>query len=321
MDTPDLPGIHSAATSTGGTPAPPSPRSSAPSPAPAESKGDARARRIAAAVVRSRTEYKPEHAYTERGWFLTTDHAGASKKDRQHVEYAATYRALVPSFLSPSPSPSSPSSSTPAPDPSVKEEAARALSDLLAVSKPPRELTTTAIRAAVLAGRIPEAAQLARDARPHWRANVGLAVEASAALAAAGDVAESTHPLLFTMAYALHHPVLVALGAQLRLLHAPEVDGLREAVDALAVSRAWAFTPLFGGERGVPRPVERGGELRAALGATPPEEIAGALGMEDAEERRLLVAALRRMEGALGRQMDEAEAIPGERVERGVREL
>jgi hypothetical protein len=73
MDTPiidPLPSFHSAATSTEGTPAPPSPRSSgAPSPAPdaGESKADARARRIAAAVVRSRTEYKPEHAYTERG--------------------------------------------------------------------------------------------------------------------------------------------------------------------------------------------------------------------------------------------------------------
>ncbi len=124
------------------------------------------------------------------------------------------------------------------------------------------------------------------------------------------------------MAYALHHPVLVMLAERLHALVTPALEALTAAMDALAASRAWAFGPLFGeGERGVPRPVERGGELRAALAATEPGDIAGALGMEDAEGRKLLQSALRRMEGALGRQVDEAEAIPGERVERGVREL
>ncbi|GMK56966.1 hypothetical protein CspeluHIS016_0308060 [Cutaneotrichosporon spelunceum] len=308
MDTPlDLPGIHSAATSTEGTPAPQSPRSAAPSPAPdvGESKADARARRIAAAVVRSRTEYKLEHGYTERGWFLGANQAGASKKDRQHVEYAATYRVTV--------------------FPEAKEEAARALADIRALppKQLPRELTTTAIRAAVLAGRTQDAASLARQARTHWRANVGLAVEASAALAAAGAVAESTHPLLVTMAYALHYPVLVMLAERLHALSGSALEALTAAVDSLTASRAWAFGPLFvrEGERGVPRPVERGGELRAALGAVEVGEIATALGLGDAEERKLLQAALQRMEGALGRQVDDAEGIPGERVERGVREL
>ncbi|BEI98164.1 hypothetical protein CcaverHIS631_0304630 [Cutaneotrichosporon cavernicola] len=274
MDNPlDLPGIHSAATSTEGTPAPPSPRFAPPSPAPdlGETKADARARRIATAVVRSRTEYKLEHGYTERGWFLSTDQAGPSKKDRQHVEYASTYRATVPQDA---------------------EDAARALADIRALppKQLPRELITTAIRAAILAHLPQDAASLAREARTHWRANVGLAVEASAALAGAGAVAEA----------------------------------LTTAVDALAASRAWAFGPLFlqeGEERGMPRPVEGGAGLRAALAAVEVEDIARALELEDTEERKLLQAAKRRMEGALGRQVDEVEAIPGERVERGVREL
>ncbi|BEJ13426.1 hypothetical protein CspHIS471_0306000 [Cutaneotrichosporon sp. HIS471] len=276
MDTPlDLPGIHSAATSTEGTPAPPSPRSAAPSPAPdlGESKADARARRIATAVIRSKTEYKLEHGYTERGWFLNTDQAGPSKKDRQHVEYASTYRATVPQNA---------------------EDAARALTDIRALppKQLPRELITTAIRAAILAHLPQDAASLAREARTHWRANVGLAVEASAALAGAGAVAG--------------------------------LEALTTAVDALAASRAWAFGPLFlqeGEERGMPRPVEGGGELRAALAAVEVGDIAEALELPDTEERKLLQAARRRMEGALGRQVDEVEAIPGERVERGVREL
>ncbi|BEI82594.1 hypothetical protein CcaverHIS002_0304620 [Cutaneotrichosporon cavernicola] len=276
MDNPlDLPGIHSAATSTDGTPAPPSPRFAPPSPAPdlGETKADARARRIATAVVRSRTEYKLEHGYTERGWFLSTDQAGPSKKDRQHVEYASTYRATVPQDA---------------------EDAARALADIRALppKQLPRELITTAIRAAILAHLPQDAASLAREARTHWRANVGLAVEASAALAGAGAVAG--------------------------------LEALTTAVDALAASRAWAFGPLFlqeGEERGMPRPVEGGAGLRAALAAVEVEDIARALELEDTEERKLLQAAKRRMEGALGRQVDEVEAIPGERVERGVREL
>ncbi|BEI90388.1 uncharacterized protein CcaverHIS019_0304580 [Cutaneotrichosporon cavernicola] len=276
MDNPlDLPGIHSAATSTEGTPAPPSPRFAPPSPAPdlGETKADARARRIATAVVRSRTEYKLEHGYTERGWFLSTDQAGPSKKDRQHVEYASTYRATVPQDA---------------------EDAARALADIRALppKQLPRELITTAIRAAILAHLPQDAASLAREARTHWRANVGLAVEASAALAGAGAVAG--------------------------------LEALTTAVDALAASRAWAFGPLFlqeGEERGMPRPVEGGAGLRAALAAVEVEDIARALELEDTEERKLLQAAKRRMEGALGRQVDEVEAIPGERVERGVREL
>ncbi|BEJ05941.1 hypothetical protein CcaverHIS641_0304630 [Cutaneotrichosporon cavernicola] len=308
MDNPlDLPGIHSAATSTEGTPAPPSPRFAPPSPAPdlGETKADARARRIATAVVRSRTEYKLEHGYTERGWFLSTDQAGPSKKDRQHVEYASTYRATVPQDA---------------------EDAARALADIRALppKQLPRELITTAIRAAILAHLPQDAASLAREARTHWRANVGLAVEASAALAGAGAVAESTHPLLFTMAYALHYPVLVMLADRLHTLSLPGLEALTTAVDALAASRAWAFGPLFlqeGEERGMPRPVEGGAGLRAALAAVEVEDIARALELEDTEERKLLQAAKRRMEGALGRQVDEVEAIPGERVERGVREL
>lgn len=35
--------------------------------AAAQVRSDARAARIAAAVERSKTEYQPEHAYTERG--------------------------------------------------------------------------------------------------------------------------------------------------------------------------------------------------------------------------------------------------------------
>lgn len=124
------------------------------------------------------------------------------------------------------------------------------------------------------------------------------------------------------MAYALHYPVLVMLAERLHALASPEIEALTAAVDALAASRAWAFGPLFeAGERPLPRPVEGGGELRAALAALEVDDIARALQLEDAEERKLLQSARRRMEGALGRQVDETEAIPGERVERGVREL
>lgn len=192
-------------------------------------------------------------------------------------------------------------------------------------------------------------------------------------------MAESTHPLLHAMAYALHYPVLCALSDRLGVLlsssassnpsnssptthtephptsqpqppastHQLSTDAhalatLAAATRALAASRAWAFPPLFGAtERALPRPVEGGAELRAALGAVDVRDLAGALGLvpthgegkngeaaadEDTKEEKdvlkILEGALRRMGGALSRQHEEdGEAAPGERVERGVREL
>lgn len=70
--------------------------------------------------------------------------------------------------------------------------AKRALADILSLPKPaslPRELVATGIRAAMRAGDRERAAEMAHSARAHWRANVGLAVVASEALAAAGNVA------------------------------------------------------------------------------------------------------------------------------------
>lgn len=45
----------------------PQPTKTAEEIAAAQARSDARAARIAAAVERSKTEYQPQHAYTERG--------------------------------------------------------------------------------------------------------------------------------------------------------------------------------------------------------------------------------------------------------------
>lgn len=159
------------------------------------------------------------------------------------------------------------------------------------------------------------------------------------------------------MAFALHHPVLVLLSERLHaLLASPSpattqpslqaLSTLSAAVEALAASRAWAFPPLFAAaERALPRPVEGGSELRARLASVDLRLLGEALGLvqstsaeedseggkpreetkEDKEALKLFENALRRMGGALSRHDHEdeaeAEAVPGERVERGVREL
>jgi hypothetical protein len=150
----------------------------APDPAAAE-RATARAKRIAAAVERGKREYQPEHAYTERGWFLETEAAGPSKADRQRVEYAATHRLVFPASTSESE------------EGGEIQEARRALADILACTpKPaslPRELVATGARAAILAGDAEAAITLARAGRTHWR-QPGMAVVCSSALEYAGEL-------------------------------------------------------------------------------------------------------------------------------------
>ncbi|KAL1407160.1 hypothetical protein Q8F55_006574 [Vanrija albida] len=280
--------------------------SAEPDPA-AAARADARALRIAKAVERSKTEYKPEHAYTERGWF---DAAGPldpkAKADRQRVEYIAT-RALT---VSPTPGAAA-----------AALEGVRSAAGGKALSGLPRELLGTGLAAAVAAGDRAACEEFAQAARGHWRTNVGLALASGEALSMAGRGAAA--PLLASTAGALHHPVLVALSAALEREGGgadEDLAALAELVATVAASRAWAFSrPLFaqGKPAQSPAPPAPADDLRARVAALDGPALAARLGAD----RAVLDAAVARLARTLG-SVDEPEPeATGERVERGVREL
>ncbi|EJT50542.1 hypothetical protein A1Q1_00163 [Trichosporon asahii var. asahii CBS 2479] len=298
--------------------------------AAAQARSDARAARIAAAVERSKTEYQPQHAYTERG----AEQAGPSKKDRQRVEYAATWRLLSPS--------SSPAEAQRALDdilsclPLLKgssEDADPATSrDLSKLTGMPRELLGTALRAASEAGKSELAAEIARSLKRHWKANPGLALASSDALVEV-SATESLRPLFVITAVAIHYPILLALGERLDLAlksgegQAEDAVSSLEAVSkvahSLARNRAWGFqTDLFADEKGEKVKTKRpppmaGGELRDALLAADRRKLEKVIGVDGST----LDQALKRLGKALGKNEDEVVIPDGERNERGVRDL
>ncbi|WOO84603.1 uncharacterized protein LOC62_06G008124 [Vanrija pseudolonga] len=281
--------------------------------AAAAARADARALRIAKAVERSKTEYKPEHAYTERGWFNAagpSDPAKA-KADRQKVEYIAT-RALVVDRDRVSAA--------------AALAAVRAAAGAKALSGLPRELLGTALAAAVAARDDAACVEFAAAAKGHWGTNVGLALASAQALSAGGKTRDSLAPLLASTGVALHYPILEALRSALEAEVAGEggddgVETLTQVVRTVAASRAWAFArPLFAEGKPAQSPAQPAvaEDLRERIAAVDRQALAKRL----AVERGVLDGAVARLARALGSAVhEEPEAAPGERVERGVREL
>jgi hypothetical protein len=117
----------------------------------------------------------------------------------------------------------------------------------------------------------------------------------------------------------VHYPVVARLVGLLEGA-GEQARALGAVLAPLAESRAWAFSrPLFSDESklragGAPPGAEA---LRVAFAAID----RAALGRELGIERNVLDTALNRVGRALGGGEEEPEAVEGERVERGVREL
>lgn len=207
--------------------------------------------------------------------------------------------------------------------------------DLSKLTSMPRELLGTAMRAASEAGQPELAAVIARSLKRHWKANPGLALASSDALAEVSP-AESLRPLFVITAVAVHYPILLALGERLDLAlkagdgQAEDATAALEAVSSvahcLARNRAWAFqSDLFadeseGGMKGKGKarpPPMAGGELRNTLHAVDRRKLEKVTGVDGST----LEQALKRMGKALGKYEDEVVIPEGERNERGVRDL
>lgn len=138
---------------------------------------------------------------------------------------------------------------------------------------------------------------------------------------ARADSAESTHPLLASFGQGVHYPVLAALDERLGAASATEeaVRALAEVVHALAMSRAWAFSrPLYITDKSTRSSgiLHGSSALRDTLFSIDRTALRQALGVDPST----LNGALARLGRALGGS-EENEPAPGERVERGVREL
>ncbi|KAK8844651.1 hypothetical protein IAR55_006498 [Kwoniella newhampshirensis] len=165
-------------------------------------KATARQQRIAAAVQRSKTEYRPEHAYTERQWFQSEasdrNVLNQRKIDRQHLEFvtAALYHADPPEYRA-------------------------ALDIVLSVFNPSaksmgglnRELLDIGIRSAIACDDGPAAVALADSSR---RLFAGLAASAADAYIVAGRPYAAFSPLLVSIsAFGIHYPTLRRLASVL----------------------------------------------------------------------------------------------------------
>ncbi|WVR03192.1 hypothetical protein IAU60_000183 [Kwoniella sp. DSM 27419] len=193
---------------------------------PVLDKAEVRRQRIAAAVERSRTEYKAEHAYTEREWFLDdgTGRCLKPKKDRQQLEYITTalYHANPPEYRS-------------------------ALDLILALYDPDakslagltRELIDIGIRAALGCGDTEAALKLVGCSKSLWKGQfAGLSVLAADVYLAAGRPKDAMTPLLLSLAnHGLHGPVLDRLGRALRaILYTAPSDQQDSEVETSAMS-------------------------------------------------------------------------------------
>jgi hypothetical protein len=124
---------------------------------------------------------------------------------------------------------------------------------------------------------------------------------------------------LAATAEGVHYPILLALSALLAKIDDNNTRDLAGVLSALADSRAWAFSrPLFSDDKVRPGGSPAGADaLRTKLVGLDRAVLAERL----RTDRRVLDGALGRVARTLGGSEEEPEAVSGERVERGVREL
>ncbi|KAK6904819.1 hypothetical protein L486_02712 [Kwoniella mangroviensis CBS 10435] len=172
-------------------------------------KAEIRRQRIEAAVQRSKSEYKSEHAYTERGWFNDGENQrnvlSKDKVDKQHLEYITTslYYASPPDYtealrlimknFDPNPTGSKP----------------KPMGGLN------RELLDTALRCSLAISDAESAVKLADSTKNMWKGQfAGISALASDAYLLAGRPIDALTPLFVSASsFGLHQPLLTRLSS------------------------------------------------------------------------------------------------------------
>ncbi|WRT63333.1 uncharacterized protein IL334_000238 [Kwoniella shivajii] len=168
-------------------------------------KAEIRRQRIAAAVERSKTEYQPEHAYTERGWFQNSDIErnvlSKPKVDRQHLEYIVTslYYSTPPRYTE-----------------ALKLILEAFDSNSNSNSKPKsqgglsRELLDTGLRCSLACKDVDGGLKLADSSKTLWKGQfAGISASSSDIYLLSGKIKYALTPLLTSLSgFGLHEPIL-----------------------------------------------------------------------------------------------------------------
>ncbi|WVQ94262.1 hypothetical protein IAU59_001341 [Kwoniella sp. CBS 9459] len=184
-----------------------------------EDKAEIRRQRIAAAVERSKSEYKSEHAFTERWWYedesIDRNVLSKPKADRQHLEYLTTglYYANPPDYqtaldLIIRAYDSGPSSK-------------KTLGGLT------RELIDIGIRSAVALADVEAGVRLVEGSKSLWKGqNAGHSALSAEVYLKAGRPKDALTPLLISLSsFGLHAPNLSLLSQALNALIASPYAG------------------------------------------------------------------------------------------------
>ncbi|KAK4687607.1 hypothetical protein P7C73_g2522, partial [Tremellales sp. Uapishka_1] len=294
-----------------------------------DDKATSRSKRIAAAVERSKTEYKPHHAYTEAGWYDEEDGGSRAGVNSKMDQYRLEFLSTASSFHS-----------------SPADTMSRILPEIN-YAKPyanlSKELLDIAILSAIQIGNEELAVSLARASKPAWKGQLaGMSARAADALNFAKKPREALLPLLTSLStYGLHYPILLRLSDTLKTLQeeAQEVVRFAAMVEmVLGYKKTGFHKPLFEDDEDHPigntkvdgeedTNLARNGLETEELSRWDKEDIKLAVEkvatelMLDQEGKTMLEGTWRRLEKALRGGDEGASLMAGEREERGVREL
>ncbi|KIR42165.1 hypothetical protein I307_06393 [Cryptococcus deuterogattii 99/473] len=224
-----------------------------------------RALRIAAAVERSKTEYKPEHAYTERLWLQPGSYksqrpATNSQVDRQKlgtcdigkcIAHETEYMASSLYFADPPDYQGALDLVLLKFDPSPKAKSLGGLS---------RELLDIGLKSAVKCGDKISAKNLADSSKSIWKGQfAGIAASAADAYMSAGLYQDAVKPLIMSMsAFGIHYPIAYRLSKALKAVqeerggHLTATSYFQQLVDRAVEWRKQAFQrPIFSDGGGV----------------------------------------------------------------------
>ncbi|ODN89615.1 hypothetical protein L198_06302 [Cryptococcus wingfieldii CBS 7118] len=283
-----------------------------------------KALRIAAAVERSKTEYKPEHAYTERKWLKPeaySEHPPASKSqvDRQRLgessdfSPAQEYAASSLYFSDP-------------PDYSGALELVLLKFDSSPKAKPlgglSRELLDIGLNASIKCGDKEKALLLANSSKTIWKGQfAGVAAIAADAYMSALHYHEAVKPLLMTLAaFGIHYPIISRLSQALqriledRAVIRPATNHLHVMVNRAMFHRKASFErPIFREEADPASKSDIASDQPAideGIARDPLDTEAVALELEmDAETKAALKACWKRMARGLEVEMEPDKSV------------
>ncbi|WVF66662.1 hypothetical protein IAT40_001403 [Kwoniella sp. CBS 6097] len=174
-----------------------------------DDKAEIRRQRIAAAVERSKSEYKAEHAFTERWWYedesIDRNVLSKPKADRQHLEYLTTglYYSNPPEYRT------------------ALDLILRTYDSAPATKKPlgslTRELVDIGIRSALALGDMEAGLKLVEGSKSLWKGqNAGHSALSAQVYLKAGRPKDALTPLLISLSsFGLHAPILILLSQSL----------------------------------------------------------------------------------------------------------